>query len=623
MLTIDGKEFRNLEEQVLKNKNDIENALQLNNILTDFGIRIIGQVESAYQIPSVSDYKENNPNWKYGDAYTVGTESPYDLYILTRANNNNPQDFWFNIGEFPLRGPVGPQGPQGPQGEKGEKGDPGIQGERGLQGTPGLRGEIGPQGPQGPVGPQGPQGLPGQVYKVIDILDNTGQLPQPTESIRDNAYIINGFIYIIMGSGVLEWVNVGTIDPTNFTAGQVITLMQSTDSIIVSLSDDNSKIEYKLSNGTITTLNFAESERQKSKNLLNPKLLIQGATVFADGSFTTDTNYVTTSQKINVEPNSHIVMSANISIDADSGFVFFNNNVYVGYAKGVATTIVPSNANQVVLNFHATGITPQSITTPQLEYGSIATDYQPYNGEIVNEKKLVKYTTGQHETNIGYCTTYQQVRNALAENGGVGICSIGALDTDAIKNLLPTQPNELANYTSCIATLLCATYDNYYIKFYCYSKYIDKPLYELDVHNNLNNIIVSGWYKPEISELIYDKDTKNTIGGTEYPSGITSGTVINHDFSQYKKLILTVYRNNVGTFDYEINLEYLDHSGLYGGSGITYSFQAQDNYFVYSSAMISADKQTMTYIKSGYTETFFETLASTNDVPILRIKGVK
>ena len=264
MLTIDGKEFRNLEEQVLKNKNDIENTLQLKNLLTDFGIRIIGQVESAYQIPSVSDYKENNPNWKYGDAYTVGTESPYDLYILTRANNNNPQDFWFDIGEFPLRGPVGPQGPQGPQGEKGEKGDPGIQGERGLQGTPGLRGEIGPQGPQGPVGPQGPQGLPGQVYKVIDILDNTGQLPQPTESIRDNAYIINGCIYIIMGSGVLEWVNVGTIDPTNFTAGQVITLMQSTDRIIVSLSDDNSKVEYKLSNGTITTLNFAESERQKS-----------------------------------------------------------------------------------------------------------------------------------------------------------------------------------------------------------------------------------------------------------------------------------------------------------------------------------------------------------------------
>ena len=257
MLEINGIEYRNLQEQVLKNKNDIENALQLNNLLSDFGIRIVGQVESAYQIPSVSDYKENNPNWKYGDAYTVGTKAPYDLYILTRANTTSPQDFWFDIGEFPLRGPEGPVGPQGPKGEKGDKGDPGIQGERGLQGTPGLRGEIGPQGPQGPVGPQGPQGVPGQIYKIIDVLDNTGQLPEPTESIRDNAYIVDGFIYIIMGSGVLEWVNVGTIDPTNFTAGQVITLMQSTDSIVVSLSDDNSKILFNLSNTLLNKINRA------------------------------------------------------------------------------------------------------------------------------------------------------------------------------------------------------------------------------------------------------------------------------------------------------------------------------------------------------------------------------
>ena len=122
--------------------------------------------------------------------------------------------------------------------------------------------------------------------------------------------------------------------------------------------------------------------------------------------------------------------------------------------------------------------------------------------------------------------------------------------------------------------------------------------------------------------LIYDKDTKNTIGGTAYTGGIPTDAVINHDFSPYKKLILTAFRDNVGPFDYEINLEYLDYTGVYCGSGITYSFQANDNYFVYSSAKISDDKQTMTYIKSGYTETFFETIVSQN-VPILRIKGVK
>ena len=512
MLTVDGKEFRNLEEQVLKNKNDIENALQLKNLLSDFGIRIIGQVESAYQIPSVSDYKENNPNWKYGDAYTVGTESPYDLYILTRANNNNPQDFWFDIGEFPLRGPEGPQGPQGPQGEKGEKGDPGIQGERGLQGTPGLRGPVGPQGPQGPAGPQGPQGLPGQVYKIIDILDNTGQLPQPTESIRDNAYIINGFIYIIMGSGVLEWVNVGTIDPTNFTAGQVITLMQSTDSIIVSLSDDNSKVEYKLSNGTITTLNFAESERQKNET----------------------------------------------------------------------------------------------------------------DGAIVHEKKLQKTSILEYGISLAdIANSYQSTWDELIKGNGFGNFYTSG---SGFPSFLPACPDDIWHEAGNIIEINVRITSNSYTKsmeFVLQGVNQNNPAYKLDAYSDGTNWRNSGWYKPGDVDLIYDRNTKNTIGGTEYASGITSGAVINHDFSKYKKLILTVYRDNVGSFDYEINLEYLDHSGFYGGSGITYSFQAQDNYFVYSSTRISADKHTMVYIKSGYTETFFETLASTNDVPILRIIGVK
>ena len=437
MLKIDGKEFRNLEEQVLKNKNDIENALQLKNLLTDFGIRIIGQVESAYQIPSVSDYKENNPNWKYGDAYTVGTESPYDLYILTRANNNNPQDFWFDIGEFPLRGPVGPQGPQGPQGEKGEKGDPGIQGERGLQGTPGLRGEIGPQGPQGPVGPQGPQGLPGQVYKVIDILDNTGQLPEPTESIRDNAYIINGCIYIIMGSGVLEWVNVGTIDPTNFTAGQVITLMQSTDRIIVSLNSDNSKIEYKLSNGTITTLNFAESERQKSKNLFKSNFWNKSSNIYEVNGITFTYNPNDYSITINGTATSRALCYLNpdavsnikIGTYTFSGFNKKTNySVYiqaVNEAEGNYPALLYSDSDFRTLTFNImpnftdlyisvdAGIVVDNLILKfQAEEGSVATDYQPYNGAIVHEKEIadvehikVVYDMSSSDSNINWGKT--------------------------------------------------------------------------------------------------------------------------------------------------------------------------------------------------------------------------
>lgn len=59
---------------------------------------------------------------------------------------------------------IGPSGPQGPRGEKGDKGAPGEKGDKGDPGKTGLTGPIGPQGPQGERGLRGetgPQGAPG------------------------------------------------------------------------------------------------------------------------------------------------------------------------------------------------------------------------------------------------------------------------------------------------------------------------------------------------------------------------------------------------------------------------------------------------------------------------------
>lgn len=85
MLNFGNKEFRNLQEQVQKNKEDIEKG--------------------------------------------VGIPGP-----------QGPQ------GEV---GPQGPQGPEGPQGPKGDTGPQGPQGQEGPQGVPGPRGPRGLQGPSG------------------------------------------------------------------------------------------------------------------------------------------------------------------------------------------------------------------------------------------------------------------------------------------------------------------------------------------------------------------------------------------------------------------------------------------------------------------------------------------
>lgn len=66
------------------------------------GIKVVGHVD-ALPIPD-SDYE-------YGDAYTVGTATPYDMWIYTRADATHPQDYWFNVGKFPAPGPQGPAGP--------------------------------------------------------------------------------------------------------------------------------------------------------------------------------------------------------------------------------------------------------------------------------------------------------------------------------------------------------------------------------------------------------------------------------------------------------------------------------------------------------------------------------
>lgn len=129
MLKFGNKEFRNLQEQVLANMRAIGDLKTTGLVLDEFGIKVVGQESSAANMPTVAAYKEAHEDWAYGDAYAIGTESPYDLYILTRANEGHPNDYWFNIGEFPA---VGPQGPEGPRGETGPQGQTGATGQDGA-----------------------------------------------------------------------------------------------------------------------------------------------------------------------------------------------------------------------------------------------------------------------------------------------------------------------------------------------------------------------------------------------------------------------------------------------------------------------------------------------------------
>lgn len=211
----------NLQEQVQKNKEDIANHYNIDRVLANFGIKVIGQVSTEAQLPLPY-------NGDYGDAYAVGASEPYDFYIWTRAdaNSGHPEDYWFNVGGLTIVGPQGPkgeQGPQGPQGVPGPQGPTGAQGPQGPQGPQGIQGMTGPQGPQGPKGDTGDVG---GFININGILANASQLPTPASlNNLTIAYLVGAStpydLYVQIGStsATATWNNAGP-----FNAATLVTV---------------------------------------------------------------------------------------------------------------------------------------------------------------------------------------------------------------------------------------------------------------------------------------------------------------------------------------------------------------------------------------------------------------
>lgn len=293
MITYNNKQYRNLEEQVLKNEDDIE-VLKSQKNISDLGINII-QVEplpNAAALPT--DYEGS-----YGDAYLVGLEAPFDLYVWTRSNQVGVPGYWFDWGPLnapsTVPGPIGPQGIQGEQGVRGslwysQSGGPtntegvndndqaldGITGDvyqfvngkwqrtgniRGPQGIQGIQGIQGLVGPVGPVGPQGPKGDQGQFIQIIGTLDNINQLPDPSSVPRYSAYLIpksgTNHVYLIVGEGTtenpLEWVDAG-----GFGDGTVVVIGGVEQNSVDMSSIPKIDIIYQIGDSTTVSSNGSE-----------------------------------------------------------------------------------------------------------------------------------------------------------------------------------------------------------------------------------------------------------------------------------------------------------------------------------------------------------------------------
>ena len=229
MLEYNGKEFRNLEDQV----GYLTEAFKSGKLIDELGIKVLGV------FPDLTTAKETiRPPYEYGDAFEIGTTKPYDLYIYTR----NVEDF-FDFGPFPAPGPKGDLGPSPsisinanvtnttgtPEATVTKTGTDeaptfnftfkNIKGERGQTGMQGIQGPRGFQGPTGPIGPRGytgPKGDVGPAFKLLGDLTSTSQLPSPTAALQAQgaAYTIPNaqgvkHIWVIQGTDNLLWVDLG------------------------------------------------------------------------------------------------------------------------------------------------------------------------------------------------------------------------------------------------------------------------------------------------------------------------------------------------------------------------------------------------------------------------------
>lgn len=248
-----GYDFLNALQAIERNKQDIQDFKDGNQTIAEFGITVVGILTDASQLPVQGD--------NYGDAYLIGTETPYDMQVWTRDVANNTAK-WVDLGAFPLQGPKGDKGDKGSYiysgttdptfspyrtndiyinsvtgywfvsavdrdgnyvwqkrfSLKGEKGDRGEQGKQGVQG---LKGDTGATGPIGPQGPKGDKGDTGSSFTIVGKVASTANLPDPSTVQSYQAYIVGndtaGYDTYVVVDGV--WTNLGKVQGVQGPAG--------------------------------------------------------------------------------------------------------------------------------------------------------------------------------------------------------------------------------------------------------------------------------------------------------------------------------------------------------------------------------------------------------------------
>lgn len=278
----------------------------------------------------------------------------------------------------------GPQGERGEKGEKGEKGDrgndgsqgvpgpKGDQGERGPQGIPGIQGIPGPQGIQGPVGPVGATGPAGP----IGPTGAKGDKGTDGASAFEVA-IRNGF-----KGTVQQWLSSlkgQKGDTPNIEVGAV-NLLRNTAKLTFG---DRERQKWAITsggNGTIQILDITNSP-----NILANKMLRVSRNTNGGNKDLSQTVNLEVGKKYTVSCYARLASNSNLpnvrmlirswANNTDAPHRLYANVNHAEWRRYSFTFTALVASNSIQLGQNGDGII--EICCPQIEQGTIATDYAP------------------------------------------------------------------------------------------------------------------------------------------------------------------------------------------------------------------------------------------------------
>ena len=195
---------------------------------------------------------------------------------------------------------------------------------------------------------------------------------------------------------------------------------------------------------------FAESERQKSKNLLNitnassyttngVTLTIEDNIITLNGTTTGFTTFIRPHQLISTNVGKYAFSFKHISgtISGNSGYQSLYNQVGKNEIYYPKTSVInditsPTDYNQLRIAISANITFDNFKYSLQYEQGDVATDYQPYNGAIVHEKEIADV---EHiETIYDYSDTNKQTIDGVAYTNGILFNSSATYTFENLRN---------------------------------------------------------------------------------------------------------------------------------------------------------------------------------------------